>query len=327
MNSYLYKVLSNIFICCTLILITNQNSYAQQLAQKGLYMLDPYSFNPAYGGLNNGLTLTGDFRNQWSNLQGKPLGGYFTAHLPLLNLNSGVGFSFSTESIGASNNTEGSFSYNYILPISPIFLSIGGGIGLSSRQLDGSILKTPDGQYENNVNHNDPNIPIDKVSANNGVINLGIVIRTGLLEIGLSSYQTVSTGISKNEKYNYKPVDHYLLYASYFYTFNENWKIVPNALIKYEKSALQSDIDIHLYNKNIFGGVGIRGYNSNSLDAIKVMVGGRITERILVAYNFESPISELKLYSGNTHELLLQYRIQANIIQREKEKLIYHPRM
>ena len=79
MNSYLYKVLSNIFICCTLILITNQNSYAQQLAQKGLYMLDPYSFNPAYGGLNNGLTLTGDFRNQWSNLQGKPLGGYFTA--------------------------------------------------------------------------------------------------------------------------------------------------------------------------------------------------------------------------------------------------------
>lgn len=57
------------------------------------------------------------------------------------------------------------------------------------------------------------------------------------------------------------------------------------------------------------------------------MVGGRITERILVAYNFESPISELKLYSGNTHELLLQYRIQANIIQREKEKLIYHPRM
>mgnify|MGYP003548701211 FL=1 len=84
-------------------------------------MLDPYSFNPAYGGLNNGLTLTGDFRNQWSNLQGKPLGGYFTAHSPLLNLNSGVGFSFSTESIGASNNTEGSFSYNYILPISPIF--------------------------------------------------------------------------------------------------------------------------------------------------------------------------------------------------------------
>ena len=311
-----------------LTLLFNNKVSGQQLAQKGLYMLDPYSFNPAFGGLNNGLTVTGDFRKQWSNIAGKPVSEFVTAHMPLLNINSGVGLSFIHESIGAGKNIEGSFSYNYILPrTGPVFISVGAGIGLISRQLDGTVLRTPEGTYETVINHNDPDIPDSKLADNNGIINLGVAMRVGLLELGISSYQTLSFGLSKKENYHYNPAHHLTLYTSYFYNFDENWKIVPNVLVKYDLATVQSELDIHLYNKNIFGGVGVRGYNSNSIDAIKIILGGRISEKIMVAYNYESPINGIKTYSGSTHELLFQYRIPTNIIERQKEKLIYHPRM
>ena len=300
--------------------------FSQQFAQRGLYMLDPYSFNPGYGGLNNGLSITGNFRRQWSNLEGKPVSEYISAHMPLRNINSGIGVNFNHDAIGASNIVEGSLSYNYILPL-PVFLSVGGGIGLSSKRLDGNLLRTPEGNYENGVDHQDPNIPNTKISSNNGIVNLGIVMRAELLELGLSSMQTLSFKANNKEAYYYKPYNHLIFYGSYFYSLEENWKIVPNILLKYDFNSLQTDVDIHLYNKNIFGGVGVRGFNSKSFDAIKLIIGGRITERIMVSYNFESSISEIKTYSGNTHELLLQYRIPTNFIQRPKEKMIYHPRM
>ncbi|MEO5583434.1 MAG: PorP/SprF family type IX secretion system membrane protein [Saprospiraceae bacterium] len=323
-----YRKFDALFLILLYIICNGNPIQGQQLAQKGLYMLDPYSFNPAFGGLNNGLTVTGDFRKQWSDIEGRPVSEFVSAHMPLLNLNSGVGVNLIHEGIGASKIIEGSFSYNYILPqTGPLFLSIGGGLGMISRQLDGNILRTPDGNYETSINHNDPNIPTTKISDNNGVINLGLAMRIGLLEMGISSYQTVAFRISNKDNYHYSPAHHFTLYTSYFYTFNENWKIVPNALIKYDMASLQTELDIHLYNKNIFGGVGIRGYNSKSIDAIKIIIGGRITEKIMVAYNYESALSGIKTYSGNSHELLLQYRIPANLIERQKEKLIYHPRM
>lgn len=320
-NSFLFFLSATwLILCCP------AATEGQQVIQQGLYMLDPYVFNPAYGGLNNGLTITGNFRKQWNDLPGSPSSQYVTAHAPLMLLNSGIGGHFSHDALGASDITSASLSYNIILPTT-IFISVGGGLGIQSKVLDGSILRTPDGNYENGVNHNDPNIPNGKSNSTNGIVNLGIVARTGLLEIGLSSLQTTKFGKQNKEQYYYQPSNHIMLYGSYFYTLNESWKIVPNALLKYDLKTLQSELDIHLYNKNLFGGVGIRGYNAASFDAVKVTLGGRITERIMVAYNFESPISSIRTYSGNTHELLLQYRIPTNFIQRPKEKMIYHPRM
>lgn len=310
----------------SIVVLCLKSSTAQQIVQQGLYMLDPYSINPAYGGLNNGLTLTGNFRKQWSSLDGSPVSQYVSAHMPLKSINSGAGVVFRHDALGASNIIDGSFSYNYILPTT-FFLSVGGGIGLSSKRLDGSILKTPDGNYENGIDHQDPNIPDGKISSNNGLINLGVLLRLNTLELGISSIQSVGFKLNNAEFYQYRPYHHLTMYASYFYSIDEDWKIVPNALFKYDFNVMQTDLDIHIYNNNLFGGIGARGYNTNSFDAIKLIIGGRISEKLMVSYNFESPISSINTYSGSTHELLLQYRIPTNLIQRTKEKMIYHPRM
>lgn len=299
---------------------------AQQLIQQGLYMLDPYNINPAYGGLNNSITVTGDFRKQWTEINGRPQSQYITLHAPLHSLNSGIGAQFTHDQLGASKITSGMVSYNYYLP-TPILISIGGSIGLTSKKLESDILLTPDGKYEIDINHNDPNIPNISTTSNNGIINLGIFTRINAWEIGLSGYQTTKLGKRNTENYYYQPYRHIILYSGYTYNIDEDWKIAPSLLIKTDIITLQSELDIHVYNNNIFGGIGVRGYNKNSIDAVKLVLGGRLSEHLLLAYNFESSIGNIKTFSGNTHELLLQYRIKTNIIKRPKEKIIYHPRM
>ncbi|MCO6459881.1 MAG: PorP/SprF family type IX secretion system membrane protein [Saprospiraceae bacterium] len=301
-------------------------NYGQQFNQQGLYMLDPYSFNPAYGGLNNSLTITGNFRKQWSEIPGQPTSQYLSFHSPIHSISGGFGGQFTNETIGASRLTGGLATFNYFLP-TPFLLSVCGGIGFISRALDATIITTPEGKYENGINHNDPHIPNIPTNSSNGVINLGIFSRFGSFEIGLSSYQTTYLGSSKNDSYHYRPYHHLILYSGYYYSINEDWSLSPTLLLKTDFVSLQSELDIHLYNKNIFGGIGFRGYNKSSIDAVKVIIGGRISERLLVSYNFESAIGAVKKYTGNTHEILLQYRIKTNFIQKPKEKIIYHPRM
>lgn len=324
MHSGKYILIKGFFF--TILILSVYSATGQQMAQYGLYMLDPYSFNPAFGGLNNDLTLTGNFRRQWSEIPGRPSTQYLSAHMPLRELNSGVGLMFTHDELGASKMNAATFSYNYVLPIH-FFVSLGGGLGLISRSIDGELLRTPEGNYENTINHNDPNIPVGNSGSTNGILNLGLLTRLNALEIGISAYQTTKFGKRNKDQYYYKPYTHLILYGTYYYEMNENWKLLPSVLIKYDLSTIQSELDIHVYNKNLFGGIGIRGYNKTSVDAIKFILGGRISERIMLSYNFESSISPIKVYSGNTHELLLQYRIKTNFKEREKEKIIYHPRI
>ncbi|KXK18361.1 MAG: PorP/SprF family type IX secretion system membrane protein [Saprospiraceae bacterium] len=319
-----FHFLTGVLLMLTIALAHKVN--AQQIAQHGLYMLEPYRYNPAFGGLNNALTITGNFRRQWAELPGRPSTQYISAHMPLRTINSGVGLNFKNDELGATRISAATMSYNYILPLR-VFVSVGVGLGLNTSSINGDLLRTPEGNYENGINHNDPNIPAGKSSSTNGTLNLGIVSRINAIELGLSAIQTTSIGKRNSDLYYYKPYTHLILYTAYYYQIDDNWKILPSALLKYDLATIQTELDILAYNKNIFGGIGIRGYDNSSIDAVKVMLGGRITERILVAYNFEGNISKERAYIGNTHELLVQFRIKTNFKTTKREKIIYHPRI
>ena len=63
----------------------------QQPAQYSMYMLNKYAFNPAYAGMDNSLSLTGVYRNQWLNLDGNPVSQNFNVHMPLYIVGGGIG--------------------------------------------------------------------------------------------------------------------------------------------------------------------------------------------------------------------------------------------
>lgn len=324
-QKHFYQIIRNTIV---LLILSGGLLHGQQFRQQGLYMLDPYQSNPAFGGLNNSLTMTGDFRRQWSELTGAPIGQFVSANMPLYAIQSGVGINLFHETLGASRAISGDVSYNYIFTqFEGFLLSAGVGLGVRSNQIDGSRLRTPDGNYENIINHNDPNIPITNSTANSMVIVSGLALRSANFELGLGSYQTIGATISKEMNYNYAPANHLTLYGSTFLRIIDDWMLSPNLLLKYDFRVLQTEIDVLAYYGNLFGGLGMRGYSGNSSDAFKVILGGRITEKIQVAYNYEMTISGLKSVAGNTHELLIQYRIPASSLTKQREKIIYHPRM
>lgn len=299
---------------------------AQQLPQYGLYMFEPYSFNPAYGGMNNSISVSADIRKQWSGLAGAPSSQYLTVHMPIYSLNSGVGLMLNNEELGANHQFQGQLSYNYVMSnLAAGLISLGASVGLINRNMDGSEIRTPGGNYENSIQHNDPLLYPGAENYFGSTLGCGIFYRASAVEVGLSYSQIISLPI-QNKTFTYNPAAHLILYASYFYKINEDWKIVPAVLLKYNAAVIQSDLDLQIYRNNLIGGLGLRGYSSKSLDCFKINLGGRLSERLLIGYSYEATLSGLKSYSDNTHELFIQYRLPVKMLKKA-ENVIYHPRM
>jgi len=130
------------------------NAKAQQTTQYSLYMLNPSLFNPAYAGMEESLSLTGVFRQQWAGLEGAPSQQALTAHLPIYVLSSGIGLSFESDEIGARRYSNFSLQYNYQLQMGSGVLSIGANADLTQINWDGTQLLSPDGIYTNGqINH------------------------------------------------------------------------------------------------------------------------------------------------------------------------------
>ena len=55
--------------CFFILLGLSLSLQAQQPAQYSTYMLDPFRYNPAYAGLDYGVSLTGTYRQQWVGLE------------------------------------------------------------------------------------------------------------------------------------------------------------------------------------------------------------------------------------------------------------------
>ena len=79
---------------------------AQQQAQYSMYRFNPLSYNPAYAGSRDALSITVLGRKQWVRLDGAPTTGTLSVHSPLKNEKINVGLSFSYDEIGSTKNTS-----------------------------------------------------------------------------------------------------------------------------------------------------------------------------------------------------------------------------
>ncbi len=86
----LYQIaLSLAIVLCSVIELS-----AQQDAMYTHYGYNTLAINPAYAGSRDALTVTALHRSQWVGFEGAPTTQTLTLHTPIINQNSGVGFSF-----------------------------------------------------------------------------------------------------------------------------------------------------------------------------------------------------------------------------------------
>ena len=305
-------------------------SQAQQAAQYSLYMWNKHAFNPAYAGMENSLSITGVYRSQWANLPGNPVSQAVNAHAPFYFAGGGVGISLENQTLGSWKQTTTALSYDYQMVVNNSgVLSLGLSAGFIQRQFDGTLARTPQGLFDdegNYLGHSETTLPFTIETGSAPTFSFGAFYQGEKLEVGISATNLAENEISLST-ISFVPERTYYLYTGYSLDLSRKIQLRPSLLVK--SDVYQTQVDISLvarYNENIFAGATFRGYDSNSQDALALIGGVKLNEKISFGYAYDLTLSGLSNVNNGTHEILLNYNLGKQIGQGKPPIIIYNPR-
>ncbi len=305
-------------------------AYAQQPAQYSLFMMNKLNWNPAYAGMDNSLVVTGAYRSQWQGLEGNPVTQNIGLHLPLNIISSGFGINLENDELGAQQRSSATLMYNYQMGLGQrAVLSIGGSAGMMQRTLNGELLRTPDGEYSEPgiIFHNDDLLPSTGVSGNVMTYGAGAYLLTEKFEAGLSVRHLTAPTAPLSEELSMKLERVYFFSAQGHFDLSTVLSFHPALLVRSDVVQTQTDLALLFhYNDNIIGGASLRGYDSNSLDAVALIAGFKLSEKITVAYAYDLTVSAIAQVSNGSHEIMLRYDLNKPLGTGRPPKIIYNPR-
>ena len=318
------------YIFTTIIMCIGLSLHSQQLGQYTMYMLNKYRNNSAYAGLDKSLSATGVYRAQWVGLKGSPIQQNVNVHLPVYLIKGGVGLNVENITYGAEQNLSATLSYAFHKPVgSDGILSLGLGGGIYQQSLDGSILRTPGGLYEENIpiNHNDQLLTEGKASGITPIFNAGVYFQTERFEAGISAMNLIEPKINLDNNINFQLKRHYFFTMAYNWDISNTLTLKPSIMIKSDIIETQMEIStIIQYNDNIFGGVAFRGYNQETIDAAAFLAGIKLSEKITLAYSYDLTLSSYNSVSNGSHEILINYNLNKVIGAGVPPRIIHNPR-
>lgn len=297
-------------------------------------MLNEFNWNPAYAGLEESLSITAGLREQWSGLTETtsqdaigPSTQFVNAHLPVYLLKGGFGVQLENDALGPQRQLRFNGAYNYQTFLGPGVLSIGVGAGIYQFELDGSILRTPDGIYNQGlIDHQDGILPLSAVSSSISTFRVGAYYKADWFEVGVSAIH-LNEPTLEIEQLDILLKRTFFLGASFHINISDGVQLHPSMLAKSDATQTQLDLSSYVqFNENLFLGGGIRGLNSNSLDAATLLGGFNLSKKIKVAYAYDITLSGLQNVSNGSHELVLNYNLGLPIGKGRPPKVIFNPR-
>lgn len=287
------------FILLLAIIASGFKASAQQESQFTQYMYNTISFNPAYAGSRDALSIMGIYRAQWIGLQGAPKTANFSINGPVGD-RVGIGFSFINDKIGPSDETNFNLdlSYNIIVNADArLFFGIKASGNLLN--IDYSKLSQSDGN-DQMFNENVKNLFTPNVGA-------GVYYQTQNAYIGVSVPYFLETNHYKdNAVSTVREKMHAYLMGGYVFDINRDLQFKPAALIKAVSGApLQVDLSANfLINDKLTLGAA---YRLNS--AVSALAGFQITNGLMAGYAYDFETSKLGNYNSGSHEIFLRFEI------------------
>jgi len=300
---------------------------AQHHSLSSLYMYNKYDNISAYAGLEGSLHVTGNYRSQWRSLASAPTSQRINAHVPLYFLNGAAGIKIENHSQGPQSIFDATVSYNYVRPLSWGILSAGISAGAFQYGIDGESLRTPGGVYSDFItNHNDGRLSEQLNSSIGATYGLSVFLVTQYFESGVEVKQVPTYAVSLREgEFTYSTLLNW--YGETNFTILNEYEIKPTFLIQSDLVNTQMDFSVVAsYSGNIFGGIGMRGYSSNTIDSVIPVLGWRFNENYVVSYAFDIGVSALRTVHEGTHEIQLVYNLNKKIGAGLPPKVIYNPR-
>lgn len=282
----------------TLAFIGLSQVWGQQQAQNSLYYFNPLTYNPAYAGSRDALSITALHRIQWTGIDGAPQTTFLNVHSPIGNSQLSIGGDLSYDKIGITKTTTAYLDVSYYIQLNDkghrLSFGLKGGMNMFDAPLSQLRAEHPGDPSQYDINN--------KLRGNFGA---GIYYYGEKHFIGLSSLSILESSILDNDDINaLEQVRHYYLMGGYVFDINSELKLRPTGLIKaVEGSPLEFDVELGalLYDK-LWLGAGYRHEES-----VRAYVLANITPQLRIGYNYDYIFNDLTKYTGGTHEFVVSY--------------------
>lgn len=301
---------------------------AQQLGQYSQYVNNSFMLNPAAAGEHDYLDIDLSYRQQWVGIDNAPQNYYLSAHTtiggakepffnpslrtsseieavtignapkPTKGLKHAIGGLIAADNYGPFRRMNANAAYSIHLPVSQTaYLSFGANLGWAGMNFDQNFIQlstASDGVY-------------DQFSANSQKLNLFD------LNLGVYAYSSkFFAGYSTNQLLQNKiyfggtPLDgkqhvHHFIQGGVNIGLSDKLMLTPSTLIKYMNPApISFDINAKVtYDESYFAGLAYR-YG----DAIGVLIGAYINNKIKFAYSYDYTTSSLGEFNTGGHEIM-----------------------
>lgn len=290
-----------------IVLSCSSVSFAQQRAIQSLYMFDPLLVNPAYAGTQVQLSATSIYRNQWVNFDGAPKTFSGTIHSGFRKARVGLGLIFSNDQIGVHSDNGLYGVYSYKIPVSVrknggvISMGIQGGFNV----LKSDYFKTTprDGAEVGVLSKFNPNFGAGAFYRGRNLyagISVPYILNNKIIDVMDVELDTTFSTAGKQQRY-------YYLMGGFTKALSKDVKWMPSTLIRIQHNApLSFDIN----NMFIFYDVVGLGASYRLSDAVIGLFELQINENFHVGYAYDITLSDIRLYSNGSHEIMINYRIK-----------------
>ena len=286
--------------------MTGAVCYGQQRPIHSLYMFDPLLINPAYAGTQVQLSGTAIYRNQWVNFPGAPKTFTASAHSGFRMARVGVGFLATNDQIGIHTENSLYMMYSYKIPLAKFdhryTVSFGIQGGFNNLKSDFTRLNPRD------VTDPFSSLVERTMSWNFGT---GVYLRTPKFYAGFSIPYILNNKVVDQRELSSiaRQSRYYYLTGGYTHRVSESFKLVPSALIRIQETApLSFDANLVAVLHDVVG----LGASYRLDDSFVGLFELQINENFHVGYAYDFTISDIRLYSNGTHELMINYRIKIN---------------
>lgn len=279
----------------------------QQRPLQSLYMFDPLLVNPAYAGTHVQLSGTAIYRNQWVNFDGAPKTLTGTVHSGFRKARVGLGLIFGNDEIGVHSDNSLYGVYSYKIPVSRrknggvISMGLQGGFNV----LKSDYFKTTprDGAEVGVISKFNPNFGAGFFYRGNNLyagLSVPYILNNKIIDIIDVEMDTTFKTAGKQQRY-------YYLMGGFTKTISKDVKWMPSTLIRIQTNApLSFDIN----NLFVFYDVVGLGVSYRLNDAVVGLFELQINENFHVGYAYDMTLSDIRLYSNGSHEIMINYRIK-----------------
>ncbi|MES2680659.1 MAG: type IX secretion system membrane protein PorP/SprF [Bacteroidota bacterium] len=274
---------------------------SQQLPQYSQYMLNELAINPAVSGKDEFTDMRTNVRHQWVGITDAPRTYMLSVHGPIQNKNMGLGVNLYTDIVGPTRRTGLNFSYAYHLKLEDeMRLSMGVSAGMIQWGIDGSKITLREEGDQNLLNTYQttmvPDFGAGVYFHKKDEFYVGFAVPQ-LYQAPIALY----SGAGKNSKL----VSQLNFNGAYKFELNDDFKIEPSFLLKYEKPA-PPKIDLGarcIYQEQIWLGASYR-----HRDAVSILVGYLYKNYLMIGYSYDVSTTSVRKYSSGTHEIMMGIR-------------------